>query len=164
MSLFREEKPTISQNAIIADGPTSGGVVGAGQYGIDFGSKIVGAWVDTFNFQAANAVTQTLYTAMYPCELVGVQIQIDAQSTSGTITVAKCTGTTAPASGTAMLTGTINIGSGGIVANTVTNGTLVTTSNTSTLRLAAGDRIAAIFSGTVTSLSGCVLSLQLKKI
>lgn len=164
MALFREEKPTLSQSTLVADGPTSGGAVGVGQYGIEPGSKIVGAWVETFSFAAATATSQTIFTAMYPIELVGVQVQIDTASTSGTVTVNKCTGTQAPAAGTAVLTGTINIGAGGIVANTVTSGTLVSTNNTTTLRLAAGDRFAVIFGGTVTSLAGCVVSLQMKKL
>lgn len=74
------------------------------------------------------------------------------------VVVKKCTGTTAPASGTALhataidLTATIN-----------TNITPALVATTATLQLAATDKLAMDFSGTLTGLNG-VLVLWLKRL
>jgi hypothetical protein len=75
---------------------------------------------------------------------------------SSTIDIKKCTGTTAPASGTSILTTVFAADS---TANTVV--TKKTSDNTiiatqATRRLAAGDRLAFDFSGTLTAYVGCV--------
>lgn len=73
-----------------------------------------------------------------------------------TVTVTKDTGTAVPGGGSALLTTPISCLA---VANTVTAGTLI--SNTETLTLAAGDRLSALFAGTLTTLAGVVLTVQL---
>jgi hypothetical protein len=70
-------------------------------------------------------------------------------SSSGTLTVEKLTGTTAPGSGTVLLTGTLALSG---TANTVANGTLIAT--VASLTLAIGDRIGIVIAGTMTSLVG----------
>jgi hypothetical protein len=73
------------------------------------------------------------------------------------VTVSKDTGTAAPGAGTALLTAVVALSG---TANTVVNGTLI--SNTGTLTLAAGDRIAIVIAGTMTNLAGGILTLSLQ--
>lgn len=73
-----------------------------------------------------------------------------------TVTVTKDTGTAAPGAGTPLLTVPISCLA---VANTVTAGTVLT--NPATLTLAAGDRLSALFAGTLTTLAGVVMTVQL---
>jgi hypothetical protein len=65
---------------------------------------------------------------------------------AATLDIRKCTGTQAPASGTTVLTGTFDLTT---TANTVTTPALTTGA---VLSLAAGDRLACVLSGTLTSL------------
>ncbi len=76
---------------------------------------------------------------------------------TGTATVTKDTGTAAPGAGTSLLTGTFDTTT---TANTVLNGTL--TATTAALTMAAGDRLAILFAGTLTSLAGVVVTVQLQ--
>ncbi len=76
--------------------------------------------------------------------------------------VEKCTGTTAPGSGTGLLTNNTNTGFDmTATANTNQAGTL--TATTADLQFAAGDRVSAKW-GTSTSCVGCVLTLVFKPI
>lgn len=77
---------------------------------------------------------------------------------SAAVTVKKCTGTTAPASGTAMHASAIDLTA---TINTNISPTLVAT--TSTLTLAAGDKVSLDFSGTLTGLVG-VITINLKRV
>ncbi len=81
-----------------------------------------------------------------------------AGSTNAAVTVKKCVTTTAPASGTALHATAFDLTA---TTNTVQNATLVAT--TATLQLAAGNRLALDFSGTLTNLVGNV-SIFLKRI
>jgi hypothetical protein len=76
-----------------------------------------------------------------------------AGTDAGTVTLqlTKCTGTTAPASGTALLSATIDLKT---TANTTAAGTLV--SNQSTLSFTSGDRLAVDVTGTTTAVDGIV--------
>lgn len=76
-----------------------------------------------------------------------------AGSDAGAVTLqlTKCTGTTAPASGTALMSATIDLKT---TANTTVGGTLVT--NQSTLTFSAGDRLAADVTGTTTAVDGII--------
>jgi len=76
------------------------------------------------------------------------------------VRVRKCTGTTAPASGSAVHTADFDLTSG-VTANTVTTGTLTTTD--ADRCLVAGDRLALDFGGTLTGLVG-VVTISLRKI
>lgn len=108
---------------------------------------------------ATAAVNQACFIADAAYQVVGVNAVWGTASSSGTVTVEKLTGTTAPGSGTALLTGTISTAA---TANTVTAGTLIAT--VATLQLAVGDRLGVVFSGTETSLVGLTVVVSLKRI
>lgn len=149
--LFRDANPTLSPNTLVDDG-----------FGVEtsIGSKIVGTWEEIFQAPgAAGAVTEAIYIAPFPIEVVGVQCIFATASTSGTVTVEKDTGTTAPGSGTAVLTGTMSLAG---TANTTVTGTLV--SAPGTLQFAKGDKVAVVFGGTLTNLVGLCVSVLLKRI
>jgi hypothetical protein len=105
----------------------------------------------------ATDATRTVFIATTAMRLKAVSRIFSTASTSGTVTVSKDTGTTAPGGGTALLTGTLALSG---TANTVVNGTLIST--TSTLQLAAGDRIAIVIAGTMTNLVGGIVTLSLQ--
>jgi alcohol dehydrogenase YqhD (iron-dependent ADH family) len=97
--------------------------------------------VDTTAFIADRAYTVTKVRAVNTIAGTGGAASVD---------VKKCTGTQAPASGTTMLTAAFDLTT---TANTVTTPTLTTGA---VLTLAAGDRIALDFTGTLTSLVGLI--------
>lgn len=107
----------------------------------------------------ATDATRTVYVATHPCKLVAVSEVHSTASSSGTLTLEKCTGTTAPGSGTAMLTATISLAG---TANTVLSGTPV--SDQGILTLAAGDRLGLKIAGTMTSLAGSRVSIMLVQV
>jgi len=77
--------------------------------------------------------------------------------------VVKDTSTNAPGAGTDLLTNNTNAGFDmKSTANTVQVGTL--TSTLASLRLAAGDRLAVDFAGTLTALAGVVVTVSMKEI
>ena len=88
-----------------------------------------------------------------------------AGSDAGTVNieVEKLTGTTAPGSGTALLTDNANAGLDlKATANTVQTGTL--TGTAADLQLSTGDRISIKYSGTTTSLAGVAVTVILQYI
>lgn len=101
----------------------------------------------------ATSVDTNVFIAPVACKLVRAQ---EAHSVVGgasaAVDVKKCTGTTAPASGTSMLASAFDLTSG-VAINTVTDKTLAAPA---TVTLAAGDRVALDFSGTLTGLVGSV--------
>lgn len=107
----------------------------------------------------AATVSETIWIAPFACELVSVREVHRVASSSGTLQVQKLTGTTAPGSGTNLLTGTVSLAG---TANTVVSGTLIGT--TASLRFAAGDRLGTLIAGTMTSLAGGVLVCTFKQI
>jgi hypothetical protein len=107
----------------------------------------------------ATDATRVVYVVTHPCKLVAVSEAHTTASSSGTLTLEKLTGTTAPGSGTAMLTATISLAG---TANTVLSGTPV--SDVSILTLAAGDRLALKIAGTMTSLAGSRVSIMLAQV
>lgn len=93
-------------------------------------------------------------------QIVSVKEQHDTAASIATkLMVRKCTGTTAPAAGTALLTDNTNTGLdvNGLAANTVTAGTL--TGTTANLQFADGDRIAVTLSSAGTNLAGCTVTV-----
>lgn len=78
----------------------------------------------------------------------------DGAVLTGTIT--KCTGTQAPTAGTTLMSGSFDLNG---TANTLQTATL--TSTLADLEIAAGDRLAFVPSGAVTSLAGVTITLQL---
>ena len=108
---------------------------------------------------ATQAVDSIVWQAPYPCKLVRVSVVFQTASSSGTLNVEKCPVGTAAGSGTDMLSSTISLA--GTAAVTV-NGTLTTTQ--STLKLAATDRLALDFGGTVTNLANCFVTIHLRRL
>jgi hypothetical protein len=151
MGLYKDEAPLLSSSAAVDEG-----------LGIETsnGSKIMGSWAEVFQAPIATAaVNQSFFIAPYPVEVVGASAAWAVNSTSGNLMFEKTPGTTAVGSGNNLLTAVINSAGAN---NTVTTGTLVTTSGF--LQLAKGDRLSAVFQGTETGLVGLVASVQLKRI
>ncbi len=112
---------------------------------------------------AASLITQHFMIIPTACRLVGIsEIHATAESTAATMTayIEKLTGTTAPGSGTTLMSGTFNMKA---TANTVQTATLSepTTgdSTDSAIQLATGDRIGIKFSTTGTELAGLVVTM-----
>ena len=103
---------------------------------------------------SATDATRTVFVATYPCKLSLVSRVFSTASTSGTLTLEKCTGTTAPGSGTVLLTATIALSG---TANTTVAGTPVATT---AVNMATGDRLGIVIAGTMTGLAGCVVGIQ----
>ena len=82
-----------------------------------------------------------------------------AGGAAAALTVEKLTSTTAPGSGTALLTAAFDLTT---TANTVGTGTLTATA--ADLLLASGDRLGAKLTGVLTGLVGCSLAIILKKL
>lgn len=97
-----------------------------------------------------------VWIATFACNLTAVRASYETASTSGTLQIEKLTGTTAPGSGTTMLSTTINLAT---TANTVYSGTL--TETISSLQVAVGDRIALKDGGTLTNQVGLCVILEL---
>lgn len=104
----------------------------------------------------ATDATRTVFVATRACRLKAVKEVHSTASSSGTLQLEKCTGTTAPGSGTSLLTGTVSLAG---TANTVLSGT--PSSTVATITLAAGDRISIVIAGTMTNLVGGFVSITL---
>lgn len=107
---------------------------------------------------SASSTSQTVFTCDAAYQLVSVKESHTVASTSGTLMVEKCTGTTAPGSGTAQLSGTISLSG---TANTTVAGTLLTAP---TINYALGDRVSFKLAGTMTNLANSCVTLVLKRI
>ncbi len=108
---------------------------------------------------AGDAVDKNAWTAPGNFELVGVSEVHTTASTSGTLQLEKCTGTTAPGSGTDLLSATISLAG---AANTVLTGSLGTTR--ADRIFVSGDRLALDFGGTVTNLVNAIITIRLKRL
>lgn len=156
MSLFKNETPVLSRQAsVVATVPNQSG---AGSEPSSF-NLIPTEYVVTVPLDAAgNMISKSVFIADDFYQLVAVKEAHAVASTSGTITVEKCTGTQAPGAGVALLTGTIsNAGA----ANTVLSGTLITT--LASLQMAPGDRLGIVAAGTTTNLVGGIVMVYLKR-
>jgi hypothetical protein len=101
----------------------------------------------------ANSVSEPIFVADGAYIFTGIkEVHSVAGGTGATVDIEKLTGTTAPGSGTALLTAALDVH--GVAANTVQSGTLITT--TASLTLAAGDRLGLVVAGTLTGLVGSV--------
>lgn len=126
-----------------------------------------GTYVASYTMLAnASLADQTFFVAPEACKVVGVSYVHSVAGTNGSpvnLQVTKDTGTNAPGAGTDLLTNNANAGfdcKG--TANTVQNGTLVATEGATTL--AAGDRLAVDFAGTLTSLAGVTVTVLLARV
>ena len=101
-----------------------------------------------------------IFIAPFPCIVEAVR---EVHGTAGTaggavvLGVERLTGTTASASGSAMLSTNFNLKA---TANTVQEGTM--TSTISSLRLLENDRLGVYTSGTLTSLTDVVVTIELR--
>jgi hypothetical protein len=114
----------------------------------------------------AGCVDSQVFIAPFACQVVSVAYDhAVAGNDAGAVNLqlTKLTGTTALASGTALLTNNTNAGFDcKATAQTRQTGTL--TATTASLQLAAGDKLCADFTGVVTTLSGVVMTVVLKSI
>lgn len=106
----------------------------------------------------ATDATRTVFVATYPCKVLAVKEVHSTASTSGTLTLEKCTGTVAPGSGDVLLTATMSLAG---TANTVVSGTVLTNGIAT---LAAGDRLSIKIAGTMTNLAGGLVSIMLVQV
>ena len=91
------------------------------------------------------------------------EVHVTAQNTAfpntGSVTVTKCTGTTAPGSGTAMHNATSYLNGS---ANTVVTPNL--TGNTPDLVLADGNRLGLNFNGTMSTFANGLITIHMKRV
>lgn len=104
-------------------------------------------------------LSKAIYIATEAVQVVAVRAVYGVVSASGTLNIEKLTSTTAPGSGTALLTGTLDLTT---TANTVLSGALSGT--VGNLQLAAGNRIGIVLAGVLTGLVGAVVEIDLKRI
>lgn len=161
MSLFANENPILGDlgtGAVVRQG------AGLGDFKIQ-----IEEFVAAFSLAAASATSNDIFIAVpgQNFQVTGVTVTFGVAGGSGAaVDVKKCTGTTAAASGTSILTGTVALTG---TANTPLQGTL--TSTTATLQLTGGpvsapvfDRLAIVLSGTLTGLADCLVQVRIKRI
>lgn len=121
-----------------------------GMAGVDAGQGVF-EFVQ-FNYTATFAST-SVYTAQRTMVVKSLQGRVDVAGTGGACTLEfrKVASGTAGASGTLLHTGTFNVAG---TANT--NQTLTLATNPQTLRLAAGESVFVVLTGTPTSAVGSV--------
>lgn len=108
----------------------------------------------------ALSVSSVIFVADAAYQLVSARcVWGVAGGAAAALQVEKLTSTTAPGSGTALLTAAFDITA---TANTVATGAL--TATVADLQLAAGDRLGAKLTGVLTGLVGCALTVTLKRI
>lgn len=108
----------------------------------------------------ALSVSAAVFVADAAYQVIGIRaVWGVAGGIAAVLGVEKLTGTTAPGSGTALLTGNIDLTT---TANTVITGTLTGTG--ASLQLAAGNRLGVVLGGTLTGLVGCSVTILLKRI
>lgn len=116
------------------------------------------------DFPSTTAQTATnygqIFTALFPCEVMLVaEVHTVAGTSVGTVTldIEKCTGTTAIGAGTSILATAFNLKSTAYTPVFKSGVTLSTAR-----QLATGDRLALKTSGTLTSLEGVQVTLNIK--
>lgn len=110
---------------------------------------------------AASATTGTFFIAPTGYRVVAVrEIHAVAGSTGATVTIEKLTGTTAPGSGTAVLTAALAING---TANTLQSAPTANITLTAATAV-AGDRFGYVLAGTLTGLANCLLQVSIARI
>lgn len=108
--------------------------------------------VEYKNFELSAPTDRNILYSMEAWELVAVRYTSSVAGSDGsavTLMLEKCSSTTAPGSGTDLLSATIDLKT---TAHNTATGALVTTA--STLLFAAGDRLAIDVTGTPTAVLG----------
>ena len=106
------------------------------------------------------AYTQALFVANRAYKVTAIRQVHSTAGTDGgsvTVSVSKDTGTQAPGAGVGLLTAAFNLKA---AVNTVQTGSLSATE--ADLKLAAGDRLAVVFGGTLTAVAGVVVTIELQ--
>lgn len=147
-----------SASQTIKNGPGATGIYsdanGDLKFNPDGTARVVPQTIDVTVPVTASSVDSVVWIADNSYTLTAIRHVVSTGASGATAVVKKCTGTTAPASGTAMHSGSMDLNA---TANTTTSTTVGATST-----VTAGDRIALDFSGTLTGLVGCV-TLTLKR-
>lgn len=108
----------------------------------------------------ALSVSTAIFAATAAYQVVSVSaVWGVAGGAAAVLNIEKLSGTTAPGSGTALLTAAFDLTT---TANTVGAGTLTATA--ADLLLASGDRLGCKLGGVLTGLVGCSVTVVLKKI
>lgn len=134
--------------------------------GIDGTRRLPATHLVTLALFGASAATaanySTFFNVPFPCEVLSVR---ESHTTAGsdagavTVTVEKLTGTQAPGAGAAVLASAISLKA---TANTVQPGSL--TATRANRRLLAGHRLAALLTGTPTSVANMTLTVELREL
>lgn len=104
----------------------------------------------------ASITDQVVWIAPFACEVFAAYEIHATAASAGTVQLVKCTSGQAITSGTSLLTTAFDLTS---TANTQQAGSLVT--DRTKLQLAAGDRLALDFTGSLTSLAGLLVEVVL---
>lgn len=108
----------------------------------------------------ALSVSTSFFTANGTYQVMSVSaVWGVAGGAAATLVVEKLTSTTAPGSGTTLLSGTLDLTA---AANTVVAGTLTATA--ADLLLASGDRLSCKLGGVLTGLVGCAVTVVVRKL
>lgn len=119
-------------------------------------AQVLANWGTPFDVSANNfTATRTIagpFTRAYTIKASSCSWSV-AGGAGNTCDIFKDTGTSAPGAGATVLTAAYILTT---TANTVANGTIAVTT------LAAGDRLSAVVAGTVGSLAGLAVSVELQ--
>lgn len=107
---------------------------------------------------AADAVDRSFFVAPRACQVLSItENHATAGGTSAAVTPKKCTGTQAASAGTALTAAAIDL-----TTTAETPQTPALSATAAALVLAAGNRIALDFSGTISPLAQCTITIELR--
>jgi hypothetical protein len=160
MSLFRQEQPFLHrQTRIDAQNPgVSGATSGAANLVTVPLYNVV-----TIPGLSAASTNQGVFLSNDSYQVADVRVTFGtAGGASAAVTVEHLTGTQASGAGTAVLSAPMSLTG---AANTPVTGALLAagSTNNAALQLAAGDRLGLVFSGTLTALANCVVTIYLTR-
>jgi hypothetical protein len=131
-------------------------------FGISAAGAIAGSTFPVIYREKSSQSTQSIFLADAAYQVIAIEeVHSTAGSDGGTVTISfsKDTGTTAPGAGTGLVTAALSLKT---TANTPQAATLSATA--ADLVMAAGDRLAVVYSGTLTALVGVVVVVTLKRL
>lgn len=169
MPLFRDENPALGPSTAVKE--LSG--FGAGSPVVNYFKPCTREFISFAQGSATVPATQYVWVAPFACQILSVKVTLSALSTSGTLAITRTLQSALPsapstaANGSTILNvlsaASVNIGAAGITANQFTAPALSTASG-SPLVMAAGDAIALQFGGTLTSLTGLLVQIEIAQI
>jgi hypothetical protein len=114
-------------------------------------------------YAATIPATGTVMVANEALQLVGGNVRFShVGGGSAALAIYKDPTGTAPGAGTAMLSAAIDLTGGTIAVNT--NYPLALSATLAALQMAVGDGLSLVFSGTLTALTGLMVSLQFQRL